>query len=263
MSVHRPPRFRRRHHPLPSRLGTGSASVFGLLLTSSCCFGVSGCTLTEPRAETTTLELDFSRGDLGWQSGFSDYDPAIEEEMDLEAGHEPLPAELLGNGSGLYIAGTNLSDDLFMFWAGPVDGLEPFTRYDVYFEVDLATEAPAGCAGIGGAPGEAVTVKAAATIDEPMARVEEVDGQDFLQMNIDKGEQSSAGADTVVLGDIANDATDCEDPVWESKTLRAAEALSLRTLDDGAAWLLVGSDSGFEGRTRLFYTRYRARFEVP
>lgn len=219
----------------------------------------NGTTSPDPGIEV--LEFDFTEATHGWVGGFSDFPPEWEERMELESGHEPLPAEVEREGRGLRIAGSNNSDDLFMFWKGRAEGLRPDAEYLADFEVEFATEAPSGCAGIGGPPGEAVTVKVGATPLEPRPVIEEAGGQDYYRMNIDKGNQSSGGDDALVIGDVASTSTDCNDWTWEMKTLASEEPFRVTTDSDGALWLLVGTDSGFEGRTRLFYTRYSMSLE--
>ena len=72
--------------------------------------------------------------------------------------------------------------------------------YLARFNVEIATNVPSGCIGVGGAPGESVWVKAGATTVEPVA----IDQGGQLRMNIDKGNQSNGGANAVVLGNVAN-----------------------------------------------------------
>ncbi len=175
-----------------------------------------------------------------------DYDQSIYE---LGHDHRPLPDGL--EGSGIYVQGHNRSDDLFTFLKRRVDGLRPNTVYAVSVSIDLATNVQAGLVGIGGAPGESVYVKAGASTVEPLT-VE--DGQGYLRMNIDKGNQSNGGEDMVVLGDVAHDqVTDRE---YLLKTLDNTDLpLSVATDSEGQAWLIVGTDSGFEGLTQLYYAR--------
>ncbi len=87
------------------------------------------------------------------------------------------------------ISGNNHSDDLWMYHKGHVAGLEPNRRYTVRFEVEIATSVASGCVGVGGAPGEDVTVKAGASTIEPGAVII---GGDW-RMNIDKGQQANGG----------------------------------------------------------------------
>jgi hypothetical protein len=54
------------------------------------------------------------------------------EDMQLEAGIRPLPAELGIEGTGYYLQGMNHSDDLFMFLKrrlGTDDGVVPGQEY--------------------------------------------------------------------------------------------------------------------------------------
>jgi hypothetical protein len=207
--------------------------------------------------ESLRFDFDFSRGTLGWVAGFADYPPAEAPIYRLEADDRPLPAPLDTSRSALYIAGTNRSDDLFMYYAGPAH-VEPRTTYGVSFEVEIATAAPTGCAGVGGSPGESVYVKAGASAIEPEAVP---DGTGYLRMNVDKGQQATGGANAIVLGDVANSRSCDEPPEWELKRL-AGGSLSATSGDDGSLWLFVGTDSGYESRTEVYYTRVVARLDA-
>ena len=68
-------------------------------------------------------------------------------------------------------------------------------------------------------------------------------------MNIDKGNQSMA-----VLGDVAH--AEVENREYRIKTLDGLGLpVSVDADDEGRVWLVVGSDSGSEGLTALYYTR--------
>ena len=81
-------------------------------------------------------------------------------------------------------------------------------------------------------------------------------------MNIDKGNQSTGGENAVVLGDVAS-SQPCGggEPQWELKQLFSSETVDVTADGDGRVWLLVGSDSGFESITSLYYTQVFATFE--
>ena len=211
------------------------------------------------------FDLDFrdpALGTQGWEAGFADYPVDGEEIMELASGHEPLPEELDEEGYGLFIGATNRSDDVFMFWKGQISELEPNTSYLVHFRVEFATDSPLGCVGVGGPPGESVWVKTGATLVEPDPVPEEVGSTDYWRMNIDKGNQSQAGADILLLGNVGIEESECLDRSWGMKTLESEQPLPFTSDASGSAWLLVGTDSGFESRTELYYTRVRAVFEV-
>ena len=194
--------------------------------------------------------INFADGLAGWSGGFADYPVGQEEFYELESGWQALPEGLPGNG--LFISGNNHSDDLFMFIKGPIDGLKASTPYSLTFKITLATNAPTGCFGIGGAPGESVFLKAGATRVEP----EPVMAETNYQMNIDKGNQSQGGTDALVLGNIANSNTDCTNPIYQIKVLQTdAASFQVKTDEGGSLWILVGTDSGYEGITSLYYTQ--------
>ena len=148
-----------------------------------------------------------------------------------------------------------------MFLKVQITGLKPTTAYKAGFHVEFATNESKACVGIGGAPGESVWVKTGASAIEPQPLLQS-NGQ-FL-MNIDKGNQAVGGKDAIVIGTIENSPTDCVHLVYETKRLDSAAPFTVRTDATGSLWLLVGTDSGFEGATSLYYRQFGAAFaELP
>lgn len=233
--------------------------ILTALLALLIAFGV-GCNGADTgQPQELSVVFDFTDSDHGWSGGFTDlpanYDPGI---YDLDIGHVDRPSEL-GPGKALMIAGTNRSDDLFMFLKKGLtaaDGVQPNTTYRLTFEVTFGTDAPAGAVGIGGPPGEAVWVKVGGGSVEPMA-VEKLDmgNEIYLLFNLDKGRQNEDGADGLRIGDVAKP-TNEEFSVYELKTLNN-ENNPVEIVSDSAGnlWVYVGTDSGFEGRTALYYTQ--------
>jgi hypothetical protein len=205
------------------------------------------------------LVFSFCRDSGGWVGGFADL-PADELEGELFAlsfrrAAVPGQPELI---RGLRLSGANRSDDLFMFLKRQITGLVPGALYAVGLRATLYTEAGQGCVGVGGAPGEAVTVKAGAVPFEPLA----VPQDGVLRMNLDKGEQASGGTDAVVLGDLAAAGALCEGGVFVPKRFAtAAEAIVSEADEDGNLWVILGTDSGFEGTTTYFVTALRLRLK--
>ena len=205
-----------------------------------------------PGPGSAPVEFDFSfETDAdGWVVDFADlpedYDQSIYE---LDGGHRALPDGL--DGAGMYVQGHNRSDDLFMYLKRRVDGLTPAASYTVSATIDLATDVALGLVGIGGAPGESVFVKAGASTAEPEAAP---DSTGHLRMNIDKGNQSRGGSQMVVLGTVGH--PDIVGDEYRLKTLDSMDSpVVVKADDSGNAWLIVGTDSGFEGLTRLYYDR--------
>ncbi len=75
-------------------------------------------------------------------------------------------------------------------------------------------------------------------------------------MNIDKGNQEQGGTDAIVVGNVANGLTDCFNLVYAMKTLQnTQDTFTARTDSQGTIWAIVGTDSGFEGETALYYAK--------
>jgi hypothetical protein len=221
---------------------------FRLILIAVAVLAVAACGTSEP-----VTNFAFEEGAEGWVAGFADYPADADPELfEFDSSWGPLPSDLDGNA--LFIQGHNRSDDLFMYWKVPVDNLEPDTPYTVEVVVELASNVPGGLVGIGGSPGESVWIKTGASTIEPMA---EPDDQGWMRMNVDIGSQSEGGEDAVVVGTIANpnlDPDTADGSQYAIMTLDGTgSGLTGRTDADGRLWVFVGSDSGFEGLTALYY----------
>ena len=203
---------------------------------------------------TKMLYIDFNDGIAGWKAGFADYPSDEEAFYELGSGHANLPAALTTTRKGFKVTGNNHSDDLFMFITKQVDGLEPNTLYDLRFKVTFGTNAQNNCIGIGGSPGNSVWIKVGATKNEPKAVN---DGTGFLLLNWDKGNQATGGSDAIIAGDFANSQECSETAVvttYLKKTLTTEKgAYSAVSDDKGNLWLLLGTDSGFEGTTTIYF----------
>jgi hypothetical protein len=218
-----------------------------------CILLCAGC-LHENDRDALVFVFDLDRNALGWRAGFADYPEGQEELYELESAWGALPPPL-ASLNGIFISGNNHSDDLFMYIKRRLVRLKPDTRYALTFEVEFATNADSGCFGIGGSPGESVTVKAGATRHESLA---DRRSQGNLRMNIDHGDQSSGGSDAIAIGDVAGSGTDCMDEIYELKTLSSdGVPFEAYTGGDGALWALFATDSGFEGATGIYFTRIR------
>jgi len=200
-------------------------------------------------ASNTSFVSDFTTSMDGWLSGFTDYPQGQETFYDLLAQQSSLPNEL-GSGGGVMVRGNNHSDDLFMYLTRQVTGLTPSKNYRLDLRVDIGTNAPADCGGIGGAPGTSVYFKIGASATKPASSV---DGQGILRLNLDKGQQSVGGTDLNKVGDISN-TLHCPDATYQAKALSLSN-FTVRSAADGSVWLVVGTDSGFEGLTTLYYDK--------
>jgi hypothetical protein len=200
------------------------------------------------------LEFDFRQGAQGWEAGFAEYGREMEGMM-LEGEVRSLPSELGINGTGYYLQGMNHSDDLFMFLKrrlGTDDGVVPGQEYRIMFTIVFASDAPSGAVGIGGPPGESVYLKAGASTVEPEVYLDSDTG--YYVINVDKGPGNSGnGAAASVVGHIANGLSAEEDPRYISLERQHEHEYTVNASQDGELWLMVGTDSGFEGLTGIYY----------
>lgn len=187
----------------------------------------------------------------GWEGGFADY-PEDSTGYHLNAGLDTLPYEINTDSTkkGIRISGINQSDDLFMFIKRKIPGLQKNATYEVLFNIRLASNAPTGAAGVGGAPGESVYLKVGASSIEPESQL--TDG--FNIMNIDKGNQSGGGENMIVVGHIGVAATTTKYAVI-TRFNSSGSGVRATANDAGELWVIVGTDSGFEGETTLYYTQ--------
>jgi hypothetical protein len=207
-------------------------------------------------SSSVRLEFNFCDGAQGWEAGFAEYAPEMED-MQLEAGIRPLPSGL--EIAGYYLQGMNHSDDLFIFLKRRLesdDGVVPGQEYRIKFTIVFASNAPSGAVGIGGSPGESVFLKAGASMVEPEVYLDSDTG--YYVMNVDKGlGNGDSGEAASVTGNIANglsaEEVDLQNPPYVSLKRQHEHEYTVTASPDGELWLLVGTDSGFEGLTGIYY----------
>jgi hypothetical protein len=198
-----------------------------------------------------STRFDFRNGAQGWRGGFADYPAGQQEFFELQSGIRQLPSEV-GPGTGFLLSGNNHSDDLFMFLKrrlSAAEGIVADQTYEVRLRIVVASNAPSGAFGIGGAPGESVFLKAGAGANEPRPVV--VKGE--VRMNVDKGNQTQNGRAASVVGNIGNGTEPGDADPYVSLTRTHVHSFQATASSTGDLWLLVGTDSGFEGTTALYY----------
>ncbi len=201
------------------------------------------------------MPFSFAAGTDGFTADFSDYSPGMElgdQGIRFVSEFRRLPPPL-DNRFGLLVGGTNRSDDLFMFIWREVSGLVPGQRYRVETEVLIATNAPAGCAGVGGPPGEGVAIKAGASPLRPAKAV--IQNRFVVNFEKDAGPLTVGGNQVFTIGNFAGGAGTCLQPIYALKTLRSlADRIPTLTADaQGRLWFVMGTDSGFESRSEIYY----------
>ncbi len=192
-------------------------------------------------------EFNFETGLEGWQVDFSEYPVGQETFYELGSRSAKLPASTGSTSGAIFVTGNNHSDDLFMFLKRQFTGLKPGATYVATISLRLASQDAAQSVGIGGSPGASVFVKVGASPTEPAKMAQA--GQ--YHFNLDKGNQASDGRDGRTVGDIGiSGAGNRYQLIGRSN---ATKPLTVKTDASGAVWVFVGTDSGFEGSTAVYY----------
>src|SRR5690606_9985612 len=190
---------------------------------------------------------------------FADLPEEGQDTYELEVGHSPIPEETNATGNSIRIQGHNRSDDLFMFLKKQITGLSPSTTYQVIFDIEIASQYPEAAPGAGGSPGGSVFLKSGATAEEPIPVAEDQEGVKFTRMNIDKGKQSEEGDDMNNVGTVGIEGEEYKYELIQRNN--GDRRFSVTTGPDGNLWMIIGTDSGFEGLTILYYNRIMVRLE--
>lgn len=194
-----------------------------------------------------SIMFDFEQSDEGFTSIYADYpnNEGVEEFYEFKNEYTDVPID--GAGKGLYISGNNHCADLFMGYVKKLSGFSPEKTYRFNVTFKLATDVKGGMVGVGGAPGESVTVKCGVTPTEPKS--EPTGELDYYRMNIDTGIQANSGKDMVVVGDMVkpenNNAGGYEFKDFSTEIETTANS-------NGEVFLIIGTDSGFEATTSYY-----------
>lgn len=213
------------------------------------------------RSSGLVITSNFARGSDGWLPLFTDYN-LEESEFDFLAEQRLLPASVrapFGFRQAYYLQSHNRSDDVFMFLKkvlterqGVVAGAAYRLSFDIYFASNAGD-----CAGSGGSPGASVYLKAGGSAYEP---VPELLPNGYISVTIDKGSQSEGGRQMGVVSNISNGGS-CEDPTYVLLHKRYTHPFSIRSAPSGQLWIAVGTDSGYEGLTGLYYYQIQVRLK--
>lgn len=236
--------------------------LFILILLSN---SVSFSAATTSALDIKTYKYAFSKKD-NFKVSYADY-PAGEDEfyeLNYKNGAK-LPHEInTQHPHGLKISGNNHSDDLFMYAYKKITGLKPNTPYHVSFSLEFAANAPTGSSGVGGSPGDSVFVKIGAVNQEPQRFIDE---DHYYKIALDKGNQLQDGKDMIFIGTVG---VDTQDSIYRLKTLpylpdevmqKKLTQFRVTTDNQGQAWVVFGTDSGYEATSTFFYTNLSLTFK--
>lgn len=219
---------------------------------SGSALGESGSALA---SGTITLQWSFASTAQGFTGGYTDYIRGMEAGIGFQSGWSALPSPL--SGAGFKLSGNNASDDLWMFASRGLTsashGIVANALYDVTMTVWVASNAPSGCIGTGGAPGESVWLKGNVVATQPGAIV----SGDEVLFNIAKGNQSEIGPAALSFGNLANGDSCDNPPRYRLLQRTATRPTPVRATSTGKLWVYFGSDSGFESRSTYFIDQIR------
>jgi len=227
--------------------------------------GLGGCSLSEdtPQADfyITGYTVDFSSSTDNWQVDFADYPVNSNDSVayDLTTGVEKMPGSTGLTGTGLLLSGKG-NGDLFMFLKRKIAGLVPNTEYTIVFDVQVASNAPPWLVNSGAydSPGLGVYLKVGAVGKEPVKIVD----VDYYRMNIDKGNDGESGTDMITIGDVGVSPFNGSYAIITRSSSSVDTPITAHTNGNGELWLIVGTDSAFEGITALYYSRIDVVFSA-
>lgn len=207
--------------------------------------------------KTVTLETDFNKGAAanpadGWEAVFAEYPEGGNEFYELNSGIKNLPEPLDQTKKSFMLSGNNHSDALQMWLVKQLSGLAPESKYTIETEVELASKYPDGSVGIGGSPGNSVHL--VSKFSTKGYTLEKKKGSN-VELILTKTESVPESVMNIDLGDVS---IPSEEYVYQLITRKkASEANVVITNKDGKLWAVVGTWSGFEGISTLYYTRIK------
>lgn len=227
-------------------------NLYLLLLMMPLAFSFPSCDdeeVTEPKA-TVVKETNFNQGADGWTAVYAEFPNNDTLFYELEYGIRPLPAPLDTLKKGFMLSGNNHSDALQMYVAKQLSGLTPNANYSIETEVELASMYPNGSVGIGGSPGNAVHLVAKfASLGFTLEPGK--DEHDNVKLVLNK-------QGTVLEQDLGDVSIPSEQYVYQLINRKKSSVSQMVKSDqNGKLWAVVGTWSGFEGITTLYYTKIK------
>lgn len=205
------------------------------------------------------VETDFNKAATsnpldGWSAVFAEYPDGGNEFYELNSGIKNLPEPLDQTKKAFMLSGNNHSDALQMWLVKQLSGLAPESNYSIETEVELASKYPDGSVGIGGSPGNAVhLVSKFATQGYTLEKGKDLG--DNVKLVLKKVEAVPESVLEFELGDVS---ITSDQYVYQLITRKKSSWSDVVVTDkDGKLWAVVGTWSGFEGTSALYYTRIK------
>lgn len=190
----------------------------------------------------------------GWKAVFAEYPENDVDFYELESGIKNLPTPLDQTKKAFMLSGNNHSDALQMYLTKQLSGLEPNTRYTIETEVELASKYPNGSVGIGGSPGNSVHLVSKFASDGYTLKSGKNEF-DNVQLVLNKVEALPESVMNIDLGDVS---IPSDQYIYQIINRKKTSSPDVVVSDDqGKLWAVIGTWSGFEGISTLYYTRIK------
>lgn len=211
--------------------------MIGLL----CLMVLAGC----QKADRQVFKYDFETNDDGFAQIYGDYHDDGNGYTTYEFAWGRNKPDIAGATQALYIEGMNRSDDLFMGYTKLITGLKKNTTYTFLIKFKLGTSEESGSVGVGGSPADSVYVKAGVVGVKPVAAL---DDQGVYRLNVDIGNQSEGGETVVVATTMAKPEGSATGMIYKDVEAN----VTLKSTSEGTVYLLIGTDSAYEGFTKFY-----------
>ena len=190
----------------------------------------------------------------GWSAVFAEYPDGENEFYELNSGIKNLPEPLDQTKKAFMLSGNNHSDALQMWLVKQLSGLSPESNYSIETEVELASKYPDGSVGIGGSPGNSVHLVSKFATQGYTLENGKTEG-DNVKLVLKKVEAVPESVMNTELGDVS---IISDQYIYKLITRKKSSGSNIVVTDkDGKVWAVVGTWSGFEGISTLYYTRIK------
>lgn len=220
------------------------------MLSAGAALLLAGCLGATDLSPSITIPYDFNVLRDNWTAGAADYPAAQAAAVGFVGDVRNLPAPLTTTSVGLYLSGTNVSGDLFLYQTRYLTGFPANHSYMATIQVEYASNIQGGCTT---GAGPLTFIKAGVTATPPALTT---DNAGIVRLNIDKGTGTSAGLFTQ-LGDITSGLAGCPTPGTYSAwgTPIRSQPTPVVTDASGGMYIFVGTQSSFVGFHEIFFTR--------
>ena len=219
----------------------------------------TACEKDESTDGTLIITETFESGANGWEALFGSYPEGQEEFYELDSGIKNLPEPLDETKKAFMLSGNNHSDALRMFFVKQISGFTPGATYQLALDLKLASKYPEQSAGIGGSPGGAVHVVAyASALGYEKKYTQGTEEPVYFDIEVKKDIIDDKAQSEAELGTVGIDG---EEFVYKLIDRKTSKPMLCKADDAGKIWVIIGTWSGFEGITTLYYDQVKLEFQ--